>query len=129
MSLSIKSEQECRWDIASLGEVMLRLDPGEGRIHTTRSFRVCEGGGDYNVARGLRRCFRMWGAIVTASLGNGQAEWKLNVVMGAFQEQESLEQLIASSLYCANHQRLREKESAACRLRASRFVHSARHST
>ena len=57
MSLSIKSEQECRWDIASLGEVMLRLDPGEGRIHTTRSFRVCEGGGEYNVARGLRRCF------------------------------------------------------------------------
>nr|WP_257995620.1 hypothetical protein [Akkermansia muciniphila] len=51
MSLTIKSEQECRWDIASLGEVMLRLDPGEGRIHTTRSFRVCEGGGEYNVAR------------------------------------------------------------------------------
>ena len=55
MSLTIKSEQECRWDIASLGEVMLRLDPREGRIHTTRSFRVCEGGGEYNVARGLRR--------------------------------------------------------------------------
>ena len=66
MSLSIKSEQACRWDIASLGEVMLRLDPGEGRIHTTRSFRVCEGGGEYNVARGLRRCFRMRGASVTA---------------------------------------------------------------
>ena len=70
MSLSIKSEQECRWDIASLGEVMLRLDPGEGRIHTTRSFRVCEGGGEYNVARGLRRCFRMRGAIVTAICDN-----------------------------------------------------------
>ena len=49
MSLTIKSEQECRWDIASLGEVMLRLDSREGRIHTTRSFRVCEGGGEYNV--------------------------------------------------------------------------------
>lgn len=70
MSLIIKSEQECRWDIASLGEVMLRLDPGEGRIHTTRSFRVCEGGGEYNVARGLRRCFRMRGAIVTAICDN-----------------------------------------------------------
>ncbi|WP_418173132.1 PfkB family carbohydrate kinase [Akkermansia sp.] len=70
MSLTIKSEQECRWDIASLGEVMLRLDPGEGRIHTTRSFRVCEGGGEYNVARGLRRCFRMRGAIVTAICDN-----------------------------------------------------------
>lgn len=70
MSLTIKSEQECRWDIASLGEVMLRLDPGEGRIHTTRSFRVCEGGGEYNVARGLRRCFRMRGVIVTAICDN-----------------------------------------------------------
>ena len=70
MSLTIKSEQECRWDIASLGEVMLRLDPGEGRIHTTRSFRVCEGGGEYNVARGLRRCFRMRGAVVTAICDN-----------------------------------------------------------
>lgn len=70
MSLTIKSEQACRWDIVSLGEVMLRLDPGEGRIHTTRSFRVCEGGGEYNVARGLRRCFKMRGAVVTAVCDN-----------------------------------------------------------
>ena len=55
--LSIRPETECRWALAALGEVMLRLDPGDGRIHTTRTFQVWEGGGEYNVARGLRRCF------------------------------------------------------------------------
>jgi 2-dehydro-3-deoxygluconokinase len=49
---------------------MLRLDPGEGRIHTTRKFRVWEGGGEYNVARGLRRCFGMRTAVVTALAEN-----------------------------------------------------------
>lgn len=53
--MQTKSPDSCRYDIISLGEVMLRLDPGEGRIHTTRTFRVWEGGGEYNVARGLRR--------------------------------------------------------------------------
>jgi 2-dehydro-3-deoxygluconokinase len=70
MSLTIKSKEKCRWDLLSLGEVMLRLDPGEGRIHTTRNFRVSEGGGEYNVARGLRRCFGMETSIVTALAGN-----------------------------------------------------------
>ncbi|MCD8299252.1 MAG: sugar kinase [Opitutae bacterium] len=70
MSLLIKPPEKCRWDIVSLGEVMLRLDPGEGRIHTTRDFHVCEGGGEYNVARGLRRCFKMRGAVVTAICDN-----------------------------------------------------------
>ncbi len=70
MSLLVKSEKDCRWDIVSLGEVMLRLDPGEGRIHTSRTFHVWEGGGEYNVARGLRRCFKMRGAIVTAICDN-----------------------------------------------------------
>ncbi|HJQ25592.1 MAG TPA: sugar kinase [Blastocatellia bacterium] len=56
--------------MVSLGEVMLRLDPGEGRIHTARSFQVWEGGGEYNVARGLKRCFRMRTAIVTALADN-----------------------------------------------------------
>jgi len=46
-----------RWDALSLGEVMLRLDPGDRRIHTTRHFQVWEGGGEYNVTRGLRRYF------------------------------------------------------------------------
>lgn len=59
-----------RWDCLSLGEVMLRLDPGELRIHTTRSFQVWEGGGEYNVARGLHRCFRLRTAIATALADN-----------------------------------------------------------
>lgn len=61
---------DCRWDLVSLGEVMLRLDPGEERIATTRHFRVWEGGGEYNVARGLRRCFGMRTAVVTALADN-----------------------------------------------------------
>jgi len=59
-----------RWDCLSLGEVMLRLDPGEGRIHTTRQFQVWEGGGEYNVARGLRRCFGLRTAIATVLAEN-----------------------------------------------------------
>jgi len=59
-----------RWDCLSLGEVMLRLDPGEGRIHTARQFQVWEGGGEYNVARGLRRCFGLRTAIATALAEN-----------------------------------------------------------
>ena len=60
----------CRWDVAALGEVMLRLDPGDGRISTTRSFRVWEGGGEYNVARGARRCFGLRSTVVTAFADN-----------------------------------------------------------
>jgi 2-dehydro-3-deoxygluconokinase len=59
-----------RWDCLSLGEVMLRLDPGEGRVHTARQFQVWEGGGEYNVARGLRRCFGLRAAIATALADN-----------------------------------------------------------
>lgn len=59
-----------RWDEVSLGEVMLRLDPMEGRIHTTRHFAVWEGGGEYNVARGLRRCFGLRTAVATALADN-----------------------------------------------------------
>jgi 2-dehydro-3-deoxygluconokinase len=59
-----------RWDCLSMGEVMLRLDPGESRIHTTRQFQVWEGGGEYNVARGLRRCFGLRTAIATALAEN-----------------------------------------------------------
>jgi 2-dehydro-3-deoxygluconokinase len=59
-----------RWDCLSLGEVMLRLDPGEHRIHTVRHFQVWEGGGEYNVARGLRRCFGLNTAIATALADN-----------------------------------------------------------
>ena len=68
--LKIRDKSECRWDVVSLGEVMLRLDPGEGRVHTTRAFQVWEGGGEYNVARGLKRCFGLDAAIVTALADN-----------------------------------------------------------
>ena len=68
--LKIREKQQCRWDIVSLGEVMLRLDPGDGRVHTTRSFQVWEGGGEYNVARGLKRCFGLDAALVTAFADN-----------------------------------------------------------
>lgn len=68
--LNIKEKKDCRWDAVSLGEVMLRLDPGDKRIHTTRDFRAWEGGGEYNVARGLKRCFGLDTAIVTALADN-----------------------------------------------------------
>jgi len=68
--LSPRAPESCRYDILSLGEVMLRLDPGEGRIRTARAFRVWEGGGEYNVARGLRRCFGLRAAVVTALADN-----------------------------------------------------------
>jgi 2-dehydro-3-deoxygluconokinase len=69
-TIEIKARDECRWDAVSLGEVMLRLDPGDGRVRTARCFRVWEGGGEYNVARGLRRCFGMRTAVVTAFADN-----------------------------------------------------------
>jgi 2-dehydro-3-deoxygluconokinase len=68
--LKPKERAGCRWDLVSLGEVMLRLDPGEGRIHTARSFQAWEGGGEYNVARGLKRCFGLETAVVTALVDN-----------------------------------------------------------
>src|SRR5947199_1879940 len=68
--MKIKAKSECRWDLVSLGEVMLRLDPGEGRVHTARTFQVWEGGGEYNVARGLKRCFGLDTAVVTALAEN-----------------------------------------------------------
>ncbi len=68
--LAVKSRESCRWDCVALGEVMLRLDPGDMRVHTAREFRVWEGGGEYNVARGLRRCFGLNTAVVTALADN-----------------------------------------------------------
>ncbi|MGY8712969.1 MAG: sugar kinase, partial [Verrucomicrobiia bacterium] len=70
MSLEIKSKSECQYDLVSLGEIMLRLDPGEGRIRTARNFSAWEGGGEYNVARGLRRCFGMHTGVVSAFADN-----------------------------------------------------------
>jgi 2-dehydro-3-deoxygluconokinase len=68
--MEIREASACRYDLVSLGEVMLRLDPGEGRIHTSRCFQASEGGGEYNVARGMRRCFGLRAAIVTALADN-----------------------------------------------------------
>jgi len=68
--LNIKSKDDCMFDEISLGEVMLRLDPGEGRIRTARCFSAWEGGGEYNVARGLRKCFKLNTAVVTAFAEN-----------------------------------------------------------
>jgi len=68
--LQIRPKNNGRWDLAVLGEVMLRLDPGDERIATTRTFRAWEGGGEYNVARGIRRCFGMSATVVTALVDN-----------------------------------------------------------
>jgi 2-dehydro-3-deoxygluconokinase len=68
--MNLKPESQCKYDILALGEIMLRLDPGDERIHTTRWFRVWEGGGEYNVARGLRRTFGKRAAVVTAITDN-----------------------------------------------------------
>jgi sugar/nucleoside kinase (ribokinase family) len=70
MPLDIKPKADCRFDLVSLGEVMLRLDPGDGRVTTARTFQAWEGGGEYNVARGLRRCFGLDTAVVTAFADN-----------------------------------------------------------
>ena len=64
--LTIKPKSACRWDAAALGEIMIRLDPGDVRIKTARMFRVWEGGGEYNVIRGLKKCFGMDTTVVTA---------------------------------------------------------------
>lgn len=70
MKLDLRPKETCKFDEISLGEIMLRFDPGEGRIKNARSFRVWEGGGEYNVARGLRRCFGMNTGVVTALAEN-----------------------------------------------------------
>ena len=69
-TLNLKPAADCRYDLLALGEIMLRLDPGEGRIRSAREFKVWEGGGEYNVARGLRRCFGLRTAIATAFADN-----------------------------------------------------------
>ena len=68
--IDLREQSQCKYDILCLGEIMIRLDPGDQRIHTTRHFRVWEGGGEYNVARGLKRCFGKRAAVVTAIADN-----------------------------------------------------------
>lgn len=70
MNLNLRPKESCKFDQLSMGEIMLRLDPGEGRIRNARSFRAWEGGGEYNVARGLKRCFGLRTGVVTALVKN-----------------------------------------------------------
>ena len=75
MPLTIKPKHGNGWDLVSLGEVMLRFDPGDYRVTTARTFTVSEGGGEYNVARGLKRCFGLETAIVTVVADNAVGRW------------------------------------------------------
>ena len=68
--LNLKAAGTYRWDMIALGEIMLRLDPGDSRVRVAREFKVWEGGGEYNVARGLRRCFGLKTAVCTAFADN-----------------------------------------------------------
>jgi 2-dehydro-3-deoxygluconokinase len=79
--VQVRPADECEFDLVSLGEIMLRLDPGEGRVRTARSFTAWEGGGEYNVARGLRRCFEMRTAVVTALAENDVGRLIENLIL------------------------------------------------
>ena len=70
MGITLKDKKDCYYDALSMGEIMLRFDPGDGRIKTARQFRVWEGGGEYNVVRGLRKCFGMKTGVITAFADN-----------------------------------------------------------
>ncbi len=70
MTLALLPAEGTRWDCVALGEVMIRLDPGPGRVRTARSFEVWEGGGEYNVARALAKVFGQRTAVVTALVDN-----------------------------------------------------------
>jgi 2-dehydro-3-deoxygluconokinase len=115
VALKIRPKDGCRWDLVSLGEVMLRFDPGEKRIWTTRSFEVCEGGGEYNVARGLKRCFDLDAAHVTALVDNPVGRLVQDLIYQGGVDQSLVRWVAAdgvgravSRLGCnANHQSLR----------------------
>lgn len=79
--LKIKSKADCRWDLISLGEVLLRFDAGDERIHTTQNFRVFDGGGEYNVARNLSKVFGQKTAIITALSDNGLGRLAENLIL------------------------------------------------
>ena len=81
MSFELKLNKNCLWDLASLGEVMLRFDPGEERIHNTRNFRVWEGGGEYNVARGLSKVFKKNTTIITGLVKNSLGDLAEDLIM------------------------------------------------
>ena len=78
--LKIKDKNNCRWDLISLGEVLLRFDSGDERIQTTQNFRVFDGGGEYNVARNLAKTFRQKSAIITALADNALGRLAENLI-------------------------------------------------
>jgi 2-dehydro-3-deoxygluconokinase len=80
--LKIRPASECRWDCAALGEVMLRFDPGFGRVRTSRQFQVWEGGGEYNVARAIKKTWGMRSTVVTALPANDLG-WLVEDFIGA----------------------------------------------
>jgi 2-dehydro-3-deoxygluconokinase len=79
--IQTRPAEECELDIVALGEVMLRLDPGEGRIRTARRFEAWEGGGEYNVARGMRKVFGLRAGVVTALADNEIGRLVENLIM------------------------------------------------
>jgi 2-dehydro-3-deoxygluconokinase len=79
--VDLRPAEDCRFDLVALGEVMLRFDPGDGRVATTRTFAVSEGGGEYNVARGLRRCFGLRTALVSAFADNAVGRLLEDLIM------------------------------------------------
>ena len=91
MPFELKDSGAATFDLLALGEIMLRLDPGEGRVHSARHFTAWEGGGEYNVARGLRRCFGMKTALVTAFANNA---------VGRLLEDFILQRGVDASLIC-----------------------------
>src|ERR1700753_2437313 len=90
-TLNLRSAEDCHWDLVALGEVMLRLDPGELRVATTRQFRASEGGGEYNVARGLARCFGLRTGLVTALADNSVGRLVEDLIRQGGVEQAQLE--------------------------------------
>src|SRR6516164_3924693 len=109
MPLKIKNKEGNRWDLVALGEVMLRFDPGDRRIWTTRTFEVSEGGGEYNVARGLKRCFGLDTAIVSAFADNPVGrlledllnEGGVDQTLGRWVEYDGVGRAVRNGLSCA----------------------------
>jgi 2-dehydro-3-deoxygluconokinase len=79
-TLALRPAADCRWDAAALGEVMLRFDPGEGRVRNARSFQVWEGGGEYNVVRALAKVFGQRATVVTALPDNDVGRLALDLI-------------------------------------------------
>jgi len=77
----IRPAEDCRFDVVSLGEVMLRLDPGDTRIRAARNFTVWEGGGEYNAARGLSRTFGQRTAVATSLVDNEIGRLTENLIL------------------------------------------------